>query len=166
MSAPAAPQSSQSPESASGRHATRAGRREASRASSRRAGYAGSLVVNLVMLWLVNVWPGWQAVPFLTAGTVLVIGAVNASIVARAVADLVNLVFDLPRLRALGDIVAICFGLVALVRIWQVFPLDVIGTPWEVVARVLLAIGVVGSVIGIIDAAVRLLRGRFPGGAS
>jgi hypothetical protein len=118
------------------------------------------------MLWLVNVWPGWQAVPFLTAATVLVIGAVNASIVARATADLVNLVFDLPRLRALGDIISICFGLVALVRIWQVFPLDVIGTPWEVVARVLLGIGIVGSVVGIVEAAVRLFRGRFPGGAS
>jgi hypothetical protein len=166
MSAPAAPQSSGSPHAAPGRHATRAARRDAGRAATRRGGYAGSLLVNLVLLWLVNGWPGWQAVPFLTPSTVLVIGAVNASIIARAVADLVNLVFDLPRLRALGDIVAICFGIVALVRIWQVFPLDVVGTAWEVVARVLLAIGIVGSVVGVVEAGVRLVRGRFPGGAS
>jgi hypothetical protein len=114
------------------------------------------------MLVLVNVWPGWEAVPFLTGRTVLVIGAVNASIIARAVADLVNIVLDLPRVRALGDIVSIGFGLVAIVRVWQVFPLDVIGTGWEVVARVLLVIGFVGSGIGILEAFVRLVRGNFP----
>jgi len=128
----------------------------------RRGGYFGSLVVSLVMLVLVNVWPGWEAVPFLTARTVLVIGAVNASIIARAIADLVNVVVDLPRPRAFGDIISIGFGLIALVQIWQVFPLDVIGTGWEVVARALLALGVVGGAIGMIEAFVRLFTGRFP----
>jgi hypothetical protein len=142
---------------------TGATQRRRARASNRRGGYAASIVVNLLMLVLINTWPGWQAVPFLTASTVLVVGAVNASIVARAVADLVNLIFDLPRLRALGDIVSICFGLVALVRIWQVFPLDVIGTGWETVARVVLVLGFFGSIIGIIEAFVRFVRGRFPG---
>ncbi|MGO4359348.1 hypothetical protein AB4Z14_19525 [Terrabacter sp. 2TAF16] len=128
----------------------------------RRAGYAGSLLTSLVMLLLINVWPGWEVVPFLTPRTVLVIGAVNASIIARAIADLVNVVVDEPRPRAFGDIISIGFGLIALVQMWQVFPLDVIGTGWEVVARVLLAIGVVGSVVGIVEAIVRLVTGRFP----
>jgi len=127
----------------------------------RRAGYAGSLFTSLVMLLLINVWPGWEVVPFLTARTVLVIGAVNASIIARAIADLVNVVVDQPRPRAFGDLVSIGFGLVALVRIWQVFPLDV-GSGWEAVARVLLALGVVGGVVGFIEAIVRLVTGRFP----
>lgn len=132
------------------------------RVPNRRAGYIGSIVVNLVLLWLINGWPGWEAVPFLTDRTVLVIGAVNASIIARVVADAVNVALDLPRPRALGDIVSIGFGLAALVQIWQVFPLDVIGTGWETVARVLLVIALVGSVIGIVEAFVRLVRGRFP----
>jgi hypothetical protein len=178
MSAPAAPQSSQTPQTPESQETsqtgqpvqteaagsgTRAVRRGRARASNRRGGYAASIVVNILMLVLINAWPGWQAVPFLTASTVLVVGAVNASIVARAVADLVNLIFDLPRLRALGDIVSICFGLVALARIWQVFPLDVIGTGWETVARVVLVLGIFGSIIGIIEAFVRFVRGRFPG---
>jgi hypothetical protein len=100
-------------------------------------------------------------VPFLTDRTVLVIGAVNASIIARVVADAVNVVLNLPRPRALGDIVSIGFGLVALIEIWQVFPLDVIGTAWEVVARVLLVLGFVGSVVGLVEAFSRLVRGRF-----
>ena len=132
------------------------------RAPNRRGGYVGSIVVNLILLWLINGWPGWGAVPFLTDSTALVIGAVNASIIARVVADAVNVVLNLPRPRALGDIVSIGFGLVALIEIWQVFPLDVIGTAWEVVARVLLVLGFVGSVVGLVDAFSRLVRGRFP----
>jgi hypothetical protein len=128
----------------------------------RRAAYAGSLLTSLVMLLLINVWPGWEVVPFLTPRTVLVLGAVNASIVARAIADLVNVVVDLPRPRAFGDIISIGFGLIAITQVWRVFPLDVIGTGWEVVARVLLAIGFVGSLIGIVEAIVRLVTGRFP----
>lgn len=133
------------------------------RVGGRRSGYAGSVVVNLVVLGLVNTWPGWEAVPFLTTRTALVIGVVNASIVARLVADLVNLLLDLPRPRALGDVVSLGFGIAALVRIWQVFPLDVVGTGWEVVARVLLAVGLVGSAVGVVDAVTRLFTGRFPG---
>ena len=159
MSAPAEPRPSDSRDHRSG-HLREP--RDVAAAPGRRGGYAGSLLVSLIMLVLVNVWPGWEAVPFLTGRTVLVIGAVNASIIARAVADLVNIVLDLPRARALGDIVSIGFGLAAIVQVWQVFPLDVIGTAWEVVARVLLAIGFVGSGIGILEAFVRLVRGRFP----
>ena len=132
------------------------------RPGSRRFGYLVGAAVNAALLYLVNRNPGWQAVPFLTDRTVLVIGAVNASIIARAVADLVNIVVDLPRPRAFGDIVSLGVGLAALVQIWQVFPLDVIGTPWEVVARAVLAIGAVGTGIGIIEAVVRLVTGRFP----
>lgn len=131
------------------------------RTRGRRAGYAGSVVVNLILLWLINGWPGWDAVPFLTASTVLVIGAVNASIIARIVADAVNLVLDLPRVRALGDIVSIGFGLYALLRIWQVFPLDVTDG-CELVARIVLVLGIAGSAVGIVEALRRLVTGRFP----
>lgn len=159
MSAPAEPRPSDSRDHRSG-HLREP--RDVATAPGRRGGYVGSLLVSLIMLVLVNVWPGWEAVPFLTGRTVLVLGAVNASIIARAVADLVNIVLDLPRVRALGDIVSIGFGLAAIIQVWQVFPLDVIGTAWEVVARVLLVIGFVGSGIGILEAFVRLVRGNFP----
>ena len=34
--------------------------------SARRAGYLIGALLNGALLWLVNVSPGWQAVPFLT----------------------------------------------------------------------------------------------------
>jgi hypothetical protein len=131
--------------------------------AARRAGYVVAVVVNAAMLYLANRWPGWEAVPFLTDATVLVIGLVNASLVAGVVANLVYLVADPPRLRSLGDLVTTSIGLAAIVRIWQVFPFDVSGTPWEAVLRVLLALAAFGSGVGIVVALVGLVRGRRAG---
>src|SRR5436190_9702285 len=44
---------------------------------TRRAGYVVGAVVNGMLLLAVNVWPGWQVVPFLTAQTSQVLGLVN-----------------------------------------------------------------------------------------
>ena len=130
------------------------------RPGARRAGYVVAAVVNAVMLYLVNRWPGWEAVPFLTDATVLVLGIVNASFVVGIVANLVYLVADPPRLRAVGDLVTTGVGIAAIVRVWQVFPFDLGGTPWEVVVRVLLVVAMFGSGVAIIVALVRLVRGQ------
>ncbi len=100
------------------------------------------------------------SVPFLTVETLLVIGMVNASIVSNIVANAVYLVNDTPLLQALGSIVTTTIGLLALVRIWQVFPFDLGGSSvdWPVAVRVVLIVSIVGSVIAIIVAFVKLVR--------
>lgn len=136
-------------------------RRTRPSAASRRVGYVVSAAVNAVLLYLVNVRPGWEAVPFLTPATVLVLPLVNASMVVSLAANLVYALYDPAWLKALGDLATTAVGLAALVKIWQVFPLAFTDTtlPWETVARVLLAVGIVGSAIGILVAAVALIRG-------
>jgi len=136
-------------------------RRPAGRAD-RRIGYTAAVVVNALVLGAVNRWPGWDAVPFLTDDTRLVLGWVNASIVVGLVANLVYAVADPPRLRAFGDGVQNVVGLAALVRIWQVFPVDLPqdGFDWGLLARWVLAVGMFGSVVGLLVALVRLVRGR------
>lgn len=136
-------------------------RRTRPSAASRRVGYVVSAAVNAVLLYLVNVRPGWEAVPFLTPATVLVLPLVNASMVVSLVANLVYALYDRAWLKALGDVATTAVGLAALVKVWQVFPLALTDTtlPWETVARVLLAVGIVGSAIGILVAAVALIRG-------
>jgi hypothetical protein len=123
-------------------------------------GYAVGAVVNALVLVAVNWWPGWDAVPFLTADTRLVLGWVNASIVVGLLANLMYAVSDPPWLRALGDGVQNVVGLVAMVRLWQVFPVHFApgGFDWELVARVFLGIGIVGASIAIVVALVRLAR--------
>ena len=129
--------------------------------AARRSGYIVAAVVNAVVLYLVNRRPGWDALPFLTPDTTKVLGLVNASIIAGIVTNLVYLVADPPRLRSLGDLVTTGIGLAAMVRIWQVWPISFEpgGFPWDTVFRWLVAIGIVGSVIGIVVALVTLARG-------
>ena len=128
---------------------------------ARRAGYLVAVLVNAAMLYAVNVWPGWESVPFLTEGMRLVIGLVNLSIVVNLGANVVYLVRDPPWVRALGDILTTAVGLLAMIRMWQVFPFDFGNTSfdWTLVVRVLLGVGIVGSSIGIGVAAVSLGKG-------
>ena len=128
--------------------------------ASRRFGYTVAIVVNVVLYVLVNDRPGWQALSFLTDDFTLVLPLVNASLVAGIVANAVFILLDPVWLRALGDIVTTSVGLAAMVRLWQVFPFDFTQTfvDLEVVARVVLVVGIAGSVIGIVVAVGRLVR--------
>lgn len=127
---------------------------------ARRAGYVIAIAVNAALLIAINVWPGWPAVPFLTDATQEVVGFVNASIAVGLAANAVYLLADPRWLRALGDMLTTAVGLVALVRLWQVFPFDFPagGFDWALLARVLLVVAIVGSVIGILTAMISFVR--------
>ncbi len=139
---------------------TSLGRPRQQAAGARRTGYVFAVGVNAVLLYLVNVRPGWAAVPFLTADTSLVLGAVNASIAVNLAANVVYLLRDPAWLKALGDTVTLSVGLAALVRIWQVFPFDLGTEPvdWVLLTRILLLVGMAGSGIAILVALVRFGR--------
>ncbi|HET7397023.1 MAG TPA: hypothetical protein VFJ94_00765 [Intrasporangium sp.] len=129
--------------------------------ASRRFGYAVALLVNGAMLYAVNRWPGWEAVPFLTADTPKVLGIVNASIAAGVVANALYLLVDSVRFKALGDIVTTSIGLVAMVVIWQVFPFAFGpgSVDWALVVRVLGVVAIVGSGIAILVSLTVLVTG-------
>ncbi len=128
-----------------------------------RAGHAVAAVINLAILYLLNVRPGWEALPFLTAETTLVLGLVNLSLWVTVAAELSYVLVRSTLWRAAGDVLTTGVGLAALVRFWQVFPLEV-STGWEVVARLLLGIAVLGSLIGVAAALSRLVAGSAPAG--
>jgi hypothetical protein len=71
---------------------------------------------------------------------------------AGVVANLAYLVHDEPWFVALGGVVTTGIGLVALIRILQVFPVDFSGWDFEGTAlvRILLILAIVGSAIGIV----------------
>lgn len=128
--------------------------------ATRRVGYVVALLVNAALIYAINVWPGWEAVPFLTQDMWLVTGLINASIIVNLVANVLLLVQDPLWLKALGDLFTTAVGMVALVRIWQVFPVDFGGSSfnWELVTRVVLVVGIVGSAIGIVAALASLVK--------
>ncbi len=123
----------------------------------RRAGYIIAIIINGAMLYAINRWPGWTAVPFLTADTPLVLGWVNASIAAGVAANFAYLAYDAPWFKALGDLVVTTVGLGALIRIWQVFPLAA-NDPWPLLARFVLVVAVVGTIIGLIAQTAMFVR--------
>lgn len=135
--------------------------------TSRRGGYVGAIVVNAIMLYLINVWPGWAVLPFLTVDLSVVLPWINASILTSIVVNLGYLVADPRWLRALGSIVTGAVGLVAIVRMWQVFPFDFAGSAidWTVPVRVALALGIAGAVVGIAVAVVMFVRAVLGVGA-
>ena len=114
-----------------------------------RAGQLIGALVNAVLLWMVNVQPGWEAVPFLTEDTPRVLPLVNLSIAVGLLTNLVYLLNNGPRMRALGGLITSAVGLAAAGRILQVFPLD-LEEPYSTVARILLVVAVVGSAIAIV----------------
>ncbi len=128
--------------------------------AARRFGYLVAVLVNAVLLYAVNVWPGWTAVPFLTANAALVIGLVNASIIVNLFANAAYLIMDPPWFKALGTVLTSGVGFLAAARIWQVFPFDFggIAFDWALVARIVLALAMIGCVIAAITGVVTLLR--------
>jgi len=128
--------------------------------ATRRIGYISGALAGVIGLLLVNVWPGWDSVPFLTSETTEVLGLVNASFVAGIVANVVYLMNDAPWLVALGGVVTTGIGLVALIGIIQVFPVDF--SDWDfdgtALVQVLLILAIVGTTIGIVVQLVALVR--------
>ena len=119
--------------------------------AARRVGYVIAAALTAAFWFLVNVTPGWRAVPFLTEDAARVVTLVNVSLAVSLVANLMYLAYDPPWLRALGDVVTTGFGLAVLIRIWQVFPFRFTGSfDWSVPLRILLFLAIAGSIVGIV----------------
>ena len=125
-----------------------------------RGGNVGSALVNAAMLWGINIWPGWQVLPFLTSDMTRVLGTINASLTAGIVVNLVFVVIRNRGIMALGNLVVLGIGLAAVLRLWEVFPFDFgdSWSGWPVVVRVLLGLGIAGSIIGALVEIVALFR--------
>jgi len=127
---------------------------------AKRGGNLVSVLINAALLIVLNIDPGWQAVPFLTPATAQVIGLVNLTLWAGIVANAVYLVAEPRWLRAVGDLVTLTISLITTVRILQVFPFAFHGSMgfWSVVVRVLLIVGIAGASIGILYSLGVLIR--------
>lgn len=139
------------------------------RRAGRRFGYAVSVVVNLVLWYLVNVRPGWSAVPFLTDDLTQVLDLFNLSVLAGAAVAFASLFYDPPWFVAATDVGLALVSVVLSWRLLEVFPIDFSGLGYDLttLARVLLVVGLVGSVLALIAGVVRFGREvyRAAGGA-
>jgi hypothetical protein len=128
--------------------------------AARRFGYLIAAAINGVILYLINVSPGWQAVPFLTEDTDRVLGLMNFSILANIAANLLYVIYDARWWKATGDLVTTGIGLIVLTRIWQVSPFNFAesSVDWALATRLLLVLAMVGATIGMVVQLVMLVR--------
>ncbi len=133
-------------------------------AGARRVGYCLAIGFSAAFLFILNGWPGWQEIPFLTSETSQVLWLVNLSLAAGIAANVVYLAYDPPWVKSLGDLVTTGIGLAAAIRIWQVFPFA-LSSGWSTAVRVLLIVAIAGSCIALVVQIVSLARwfaGRTP----
>jgi len=128
--------------------------------TARRVGYVIAVAVNVALLYLVNVWPGWSGIPFLTDETTAVLGIVNVSLAVGVVANLLYVAYDSPTLKALGDFVTTGIALGVLIRVWQVFPFDFdeSAVNWHMVVRSVLVVALLGTIVGLVVQFLSVLR--------
>jgi hypothetical protein len=127
------------------------------RLATRKFGYVIAITLNAVFFYLINVEPGWQVLPFLTAETPQVLGLLNFSVIAAIVVNTMYLLYDAPWCKALGDLLLAVISLAVLGRIWQVFPFTFTGWP-VLLIHAILVVAIVGTVVAMIVNIVSLVR--------
>jgi hypothetical protein len=137
--------------------------------SARQFGYGISALVNLILAWGVNVWPGWDAVPFLTEDTTQVVPVVNLALLIGFGVNVAYIFFDPPWFKALGSVLTVGVSVAVLVRTLQVFPFDFgdSASIWDSLTEGILIFLVVTSALGLVVQLVQLVRllVRGPGAA-
>jgi len=129
------------------------------------SGYIASAVINAVLLWVMNQLPLWK--PFFLLDSYLdVLWAINMSLIVQIVLNLVLIFFHPLFFHYLIQTVFSLVSIVSLVWIVQVFPVDFsarLGDWFNTIFRIVLIIGIVGSLIGGITHFVRFLKSLFQG---
>lgn len=128
---------------------------------ARRSGYVAAALVDAILLYLVNAWPGWDALPFLSEDFDRVVGVANVSMLLHGAVQLLYVARDPRWLRGLGDAATSVVAVVVMVRTWQVFPFTT-GDDWSgwgLVVHLLLTVGVVGSAIAVLVGLTAFARG-------
>ncbi|MGB8361044.1 MAG: hypothetical protein WCE80_06545 [Acidimicrobiia bacterium] len=128
----------------------------------RRFGFGVAIVINLVMLYIVQNLTSWDVLPFLTKEFDSLVPWISVSLIVTIVANFLYMVNDGPRLRGLGDMVTSLVSLAVTWRVLAVFPFDfsAYDFDWELVARFVLVLAIVGTFAAAVAGAVKLATGQ------
>lgn len=119
---------------------------------ARRVGYIIGAAVNGVFIYVANNLLDWDAFPWLTAEFADVLPAINVSLVAGVIVNLLYVANDSVRVKSTGDIVTAVIALVVAARVWAVFPFDfsTYSFRWAATVRVILGVTLAVLVIAVI----------------
>jgi hypothetical protein len=126
----------------------------------RQTGYAISIGVNLVLLWIITNIVEWDIIPFLTADFEELVPVAVFSIIVGSMLYLAYLFFDPPWFRILGDAINSAIAFVVILRTLQVFPFAFEGGFWTGATRVILIFLAVATGIATLANLGKLLAGK------
>jgi hypothetical protein len=120
--------------------------------ATRRTGYVLAIIVNLTLVWLLHVTPGWEALTFLTPAFGEVTGLLTASFLAGAVVNLVYVAADPPWVKRLGDAATAALACAVLARTWATFPFDLAGrwVGWDTTLRGVLGFLTIATALAVL----------------
>lgn len=133
-----------------------------SRRRDERMPAIASILGYALVLVLLNVVPGWQAVPFLTPAAEHAVALANLALIVMLVSRAVALVEPSPRLRAAARYTVALIALALLAELWVTFPFQFGFEPesWATTTRLVLAGFFVLAVVVGIRSAAGIVRGR------
>lgn len=130
-----------------------------SREAARRAGYVVSIVINVAMLVIVQnlLELGW--LPFLTDEFAEVVPWISLSLIASIAANVIYQIDDSQIVKSVGQIAVNLISVWVTYTVLTVFPFDfsVYQFDWEIVTRVVLILAIVGTGIGVLIEAIKLV---------
>lgn len=128
--------------------------------AARRFGYAIAIAINAVLLWIAMNLLEWGWFDWLTDSYEQLIPLIVVVFSAEILKNIVFVFNDAQPIKSVGELLTGVLGLILAVRTLQVYPLDFSAYDfnWDLVARIILIVGVVGSAIGLIVEFGRLLR--------
>lgn len=118
----------------------------------RMTDYVFAVIFNVAFLVVVNKVPDWNIV-FITADFPDVLWAVNTSVAVSIAGNLVLIFFHPRFLHHLFNAVFSIFGILATSVMLSVFPFefaDLVGEWLNILIRIVLIVGIVGSAIGAV----------------
>ena len=144
---------------------------EASRVSigARRFGYAVAVGINVLVFVVVNNILSWGWLPWLTPEFERLSPVINLALVVNIVLNLLYMAYDEPPVKAASQIVVNLIAIAVLVWTLLVYPFDFsaydfpivisdFDLTWDLVARLVIGLGIVGTAIAVVTETVKLSR--------
>lgn len=126
---------------------------------NRKSGYIAAIIINIILIYVFNNLMNW-GVPFLTERFSAVLWAINISLSATILANVIYLLADINWLRHTGEIILTALAIFVLFMILVIFPFTFAEESWAFWVRVGLIIAMVGTGIGLIVEIFKLILGK------
>jgi hypothetical protein len=128
--------------------------------------YIAAVIFDIIFLVVVNKIPGWN-ISFITEAFPDILWAVNTSMAVSLAGNLILIFFHPRFLHHLFNAVFAIFGILATSVILSVFPFDfsvVVGDWLNILVRIILIVGIVGSAIAVVVHIVKTIGAIFRAG--